>query len=63
MTAGRRPDARRRHGGIAVLGIAGRASRWAIGDLLVALGKRYGETYVAEAEATGYRVQTLKNMA
>jgi hypothetical protein len=45
------------------LGVIERGSRWAIGDLLVFLGKRYGETYDAAADATGYQAQTLKNMA
>jgi hypothetical protein len=45
------------------LGVIERGSRWAIGDLLVFLGKHYGETYDAAAGATGYQVQTLKNMA
>jgi hypothetical protein len=40
-----------------------RASSWWIGDLLVFAGKRYGETYVAAQDATGYKLQTLKNFA
>jgi len=45
------------------LGVIERGSRWAIGDLLVYLGKHYGETYSAAADATGYQLQTLTQIA
>src|ERR1700751_85850 len=45
-----------------LLAPAYKGAQWAIGDLLVHGGKRYGDTYNAAAEATGLAVSTLKNL-
>jgi signal transduction histidine kinase len=45
------------------LGALGRASGWWIGDWLRYGNARYGDKYAPTAQATGYDVQSLMNMA